>query len=69
MEGRRPKHFIIESFDGHAKVPLLSLLECDMFPADLSEIPCPEVTQYHPHLKAIAHKIPSIDAKAQILLL
>nr|XP_055029189.1 uncharacterized protein LOC129418268 [Misgurnus anguillicaudatus] len=69
VRGRKAKDFIIESIDGHIKVPLPPMLECDMIPEDRSEIPSPEVAQYHPHLKALSHKIHAIDSNAQILLL
>ena len=45
------------------------MLECDMIPEDRSEIPSPEVAQYHPHLKVLLHKIHVKDSNAQILLL
>lgn len=69
VRGRKAKDFIVESIDDHIKVPLPPMLECDMITEDRSEIPSPEVAQYHPHLKALSHKIHAIDSNAQILLL
>lgn len=69
VRGRKAKDFIVESIDGHIKVPLPPMLECEMIIEDRLEIPSPEVAQYHPHLKALSHKIHAIDSNAQILLL
>ncbi|XP_051813210.1 uncharacterized protein LOC110970024 isoform X1 [Acanthochromis polyacanthus] len=69
VSGRKAKDFIIESMDGHNKVPLPPMRECDMIPEDRSEIPSPEVAHHHPHLKAFSHKIHPVNPNAQILLL
>lgn len=49
VRGRKAKDFIVESIDGHIKVPLPAMLECDMIPEDRSEIPSPEVAQDTSH--------------------
>ena len=69
ISGRKAKDFMIESIDGHIKVPLPPMLECDMIPEDRSEIPSPEVARHHSHLKALSSKIHPVDPNAQILLL
>lgn len=40
-----------------------------MVPDDRTEIPSPEVTHYHPHLRSVAGKILPVDQNALILLL
>lgn len=60
---------MIESLNGCTKVPLPTLLECDLIPEDRSEIPSPEVARHSTHLKPVADKIPPLDPRAQILLL
>lgn len=67
--GRRACNFVVESLDGSIKVPLPTLLECDLIPDDRTEIPSPEVARHYSHLKAVADKIPPLDPRAQILLL
>ncbi len=67
--GRRASGFIVQSIDGKTQVELPTLIECDMMPDDRSEIPTPDVTQYFPHLKSVADKIPECDPDASILLL
>lgn len=37
VRGRKAKDFIVESIDGHIKVPLPPKLECDMIPEDCSD--------------------------------
>ncbi|KAJ8353207.1 hypothetical protein SKAU_G00207740 [Synaphobranchus kaupii] len=59
----------MESLDGKTKATLPTLLECNNLPDDRSEIPTPEVTQYFPHLKPVADKIPPLNTSAPILLL
>lgn len=67
--GRRAHGYMVESLDGCIKVPLPSLLECDLIPEDRSEIPSPDVARHHSHLKAVADQIPLQDPQAHILLL
>lgn len=45
------------------------LIECNNILEDRDEIPTPEVTQYHSHLKPIAQSIPPLNPEAEILLL
>lgn len=67
--GRRARGYMVESLDGSTKVPLPTLLECDLIPDDRSEIPSPDVARHHSHLKAVADQIPPLDPQAHILLL
>lgn len=67
--GRKASNIIVEFLDGKTKVTLPTLLECNYLPDDRSEIPTPECTQYFPHLRPVADKIPPIDTSAPILLL
>lgn len=59
----------MESLDGKTKVTLPTLLEREHLPGDRSEIPTPEYTQYFPHLRPEADKIPPLSNSAPILLL
>ena len=45
------------------------LTECSAIPDSGEEIPTPAVARAHPHLEAIADKIPELDAEVEILLL
>lgn len=67
--GRKVSSIIVESLDGKTKVKLPTLLECNYLPDNRSEIPTPECTQYFPHLRPVADKIPPLDTSAPILLL
>lgn len=67
--GRRAENFFIRSMDGETNIKLPPLIECDSVPDDKSEIPSPEIAQYHPHLLPIADKIQPVDRHAPILLL
>ena len=67
--GRKASNIIVESLDGKTKVTLPTLLECNNLPDDRSEIPTPEFTQYFPHLRPVADKIPPLDTSAPILIL
>lgn len=67
--GRRVNGYIICSLDGKVKMPLPTIIECNHMAEDRSEIPIPDVARHHPHLKAIADRIPLLDESAQILLL
>lgn len=69
MAGRRATNFAIESTDGQVRLTLPTLVECDMLPDDRTEIPTPEVTRHHEHLRLVADKIPPLNPKAQILIL
>lgn len=59
----------MESLDGATKLSLPMLIECNNILEDRDEIPTPEVTQYHSHLKPIAQSIPPLNPEAEILLL
>ncbi|XP_045080043.1 uncharacterized protein LOC121578462 [Coregonus clupeaformis] len=67
--GRRAVNFMVESIDGHKKLTLPTLIECDMMPDDRMEIPSPDIAHHHPHLQPVADKIPAVDPDAPILLL
>lgn len=67
--GRRANGFMVESADGALSLPLPTLIECNMIPNNRDEIPTPAAALCHPHLKAIAHKLPALDKNAEILLL
>ncbi|KAK7940028.1 hypothetical protein WMY93_003354 [Mugilogobius chulae] len=58
-----------KSLDGKISVHLPTLIECDMLPDDRSEIPTPDVTKHHDHLKPLVNKIPALDPNAEILVL
>ncbi|XP_023805499.1 uncharacterized protein LOC110017230 [Oryzias latipes] len=67
--GRRASGYVVQSIDGASAIPLPTLIECNMIPNKRSEIPTPAAAEGHPHLERIAHKIPSLDSSAAILLL
>lgn len=67
--GRKAGDIIVGSLDEKTKEKLLTLLECNYLPDDRSEILNPECTQYFPHLRPVADKIPLFDTSAPILLL
>ncbi|XP_071098015.1 uncharacterized protein [Haliotis cracherodii] len=67
--GWRAKGYIVESFDGHSRLQLPTLIECNQIPDHREEIPVPEVAMHYNHLKDIANCIPPLDNDAQILLL
>ena len=67
--GRRAHNLVVESFDGMQSHMLPILTECSAIPDSREEIPTPAVAGAHPHLKAIAEKIPRLDPEAEILLL
>ncbi|XP_066448142.1 uncharacterized protein [Eleutherodactylus coqui] len=67
--GRRATGFQIESMDGETSLPLPKLIECNQIPNNREEIPTPEAALPHKHLKTMAHLIPALDPKAQIVLL
>ncbi|XP_051810196.1 uncharacterized protein LOC127535700 [Acanthochromis polyacanthus] len=67
--GRRANNFIVESLDGKTQIPLPTLIECDMLPDDMSEIPTPEIAKHYAHLKRVVDKIPAQDPQAAILIL
>ena len=48
---------------------LPTLTECGAIPDSREEIPTLAVARAHPHLEAIAEKIPELDPEAEILLL
>lgn len=61
--------FMVESLDGEISAQLPTLIECDILPDDRSEIPTPEITKHHTHLKHLTDKIPPLDPNATILVL
>ncbi len=67
--GRRATNFMVESLDGHTKLSLPTLIECDMLPDDRTEIPSPEVAHHYPHLRPVANQIPAVDPDAPVLVL
>lgn len=67
--GRIASVYQIRSLDGEISLPLPSLLECNEIPDNRSEIPTPDAALGHPHLRSVAHLIPELDPKAQIMLL
>lgn len=67
--GRRASGFRVESLDGKNSLPLPSLVECDKIPNDRSGIPTPEAALHHPHLRKIAHLIPTVEPKTPIMFL
>lgn len=67
--GRRAHNVVVESFDGTQSHMLPILTECSAIPDRRKEIPTPAVARAHPHLQAIAEKIPELDPEAEILLL
>ncbi|XP_071123362.1 uncharacterized protein [Mytilus edulis] len=67
--GKRGRGFVMESINGNDKFDLPVLIECDHIPNNRDEIPTPEVTMHHPHLKELRGSIPPIDENCQILLL
>ncbi|XP_052069035.1 uncharacterized protein LOC127708232 [Mytilus californianus] len=67
--GKRGRGFVMESINGNDKFDLPVLIECDDIPNNRDEIPTPEVTMHHPHLKELRGSIPPIEENCQILLL
>ncbi|MEE6466581.1 hypothetical protein FKM82_007002 [Ascaphus truei] len=67
--GRRVNVYTMCSIDGKVNMPLPTLIECNHMAEDRSEIPTPDVARHHPHLKAIADRIPPLDEGAQIMVL
>ena len=67
--GRRASDYQIESLDGQVCLPLPTLIECVQIPNNRSEIPTPDATLHHAHLRSVALQIPEIDHQAPILLL
>ena len=61
--------YIVESFDGHSKLELPSILECNEIPNIPDEIPTPDVARHHSHLRDIADSIPALETQTPILLL
>lgn len=59
----------MEFLDGATKLSPPMLIECNNIPEDRDEIPTPEITQYHSHLKPITQCIPPLNPEAEILLL
>ncbi|XP_076084371.1 uncharacterized protein LOC143055113, partial [Mytilus galloprovincialis] len=67
--GKRGRGFVMESINGNDNFDLPVLIECDHVPNNRDEIPTPEVTMHHPHLKELRGSIPPIEENCQILLL
>ncbi|XP_071150458.1 uncharacterized protein [Mytilus edulis] len=67
--GKRGRGFVMESINGNDKFDLPVLIECDHVPNNRDEIPTPEVTMHHPHLRELRASIPPIEENCQILLL
>ncbi len=65
--GRRASGFTVQSIDEKTQVELPTLIKCDMMPENRFEIPTPDVTQYFPHLKPVADKIPEHDPVRMLL--
>lgn len=61
--------YIVESFDGHSKLELPSILECNEIPNIPDEIPTPDVARHHSHLRDIADSIPALETQTPILIL
>ena len=62
--GRRAHNLVIESFDATQSHTLPILTECNAIPDNREEIPTPTGARAHPHLEAIAEKIPELDPEA-----
>ncbi len=67
--GWRTDNFIMESLDGKTRIPLPTLIECDMLPDNKSEIPTPEIARHYTHLKQVVDRISALDPSAAILIL
>ena len=67
--GRTANDLVIESPDGHCRMNLPAILECDELPENYSEIPTPQVAQHYAHLQDIASEILPLDESHKILLL
>ena len=67
MSGRRTAGFVVSSIDRSVTMELPVVTECNDIPDDRSEIPTPDVTNYHPHLCDLP--IPPLNPEAEILLL
>ena len=52
-EGRCARGFTISSMDDSFSIELPSVLECNQIPNSRTDIPTPEIKQYHHHLKDI----------------
>ncbi|XP_060083636.1 uncharacterized protein LOC132562879 [Ylistrum balloti] len=66
-QGRCAHGFSVSSLDGEFSLSLPGILECDQIPNNRLEIPTPEITTYHSHLKDV--DLPPLDPGTQILLL
>ncbi|XP_069109740.1 uncharacterized protein [Argopecten irradians] len=66
-QGRRAHGFSVSSLNGQFTLPLPDILECDPIPNNRTEIPTPEITNYHSHLKDV--KLPPLRSNSEILLL
>ena len=66
---RRAHNLVVESFDGTQSHMLPVLTECSAILDSREETQTPAVVRAHPHLEAIAEKIPELDPEAEIVLL
>ncbi|XP_069103769.1 uncharacterized protein [Argopecten irradians] len=66
-QGRRAHGFSVSSLNGQFTLPLPDILECDQIPNNRTEIPTPEITNYHSHLKDV--KLTPLRSNSEILLL
>lgn len=67
--GRRACGYTVESAEGKLNFPLPVLIECNAIPNNREEIPTPEATRHHHHLRSITTEIPPLDPDVDILLL
>ena len=64
---RRISGLVMRSIHGRtSKLP--TLIECDRIPQEKKEIPTPEITREHPHLRSIAEEIPPLNKEVKIQL-
>lgn len=67
--GQRANNFIMESLNGKTHIPLPTVIECNMLPDDMSEIPTPEITRHYKHFQRVMDRIPALDSSTAILIL
>ncbi|XP_069122241.1 uncharacterized protein [Argopecten irradians] len=69
MSGRRAGGYVAESVDGHTKMDLPSLIECNDIPNNKEEIPIPDIAEHYSHLLDIASQIPCLHDDVPISIL
>ncbi|XP_068506561.1 uncharacterized protein [Syngnathus scovelli] len=69
MIGRKAAGFQVEAVNGGVRLDLPPLIECNEIMNNKSEIPTPEVTLTHAHLKHLAPLIPNLDPDAEMMIL